>query len=60
MEQVFAKIAETAKMLGIELSDARVERARTVAQMALAQGCSDEDAYEYARSSLLGASVVAA
>lgn len=60
MEQVFAKIAETARMLGIEQSDARVGRARTIAQMAVADGRSEEDAYEFARSALLGTSPVAA
>lgn len=60
MEQVFAEITKTAQMLGIELSDPRVQRARTIARLALEDGRSQDEAYEFARFALLGESPVAA
>lgn len=59
MDQLTAKISESARVLGLDPQDERVIEARHIAHLALADGRTDEEAYEFARVALVGAPVAA-
>lgn len=59
MERVFVMIAETATMLGLDLKGNEVTSARAIARLAIEDGRTEDEAYEFARGALLGESLAA-
>lgn len=53
MERVFAMINETAKMVGLDLDSDQVREARTIARLAIEDGRTEDEAYEFARGALI-------